>query len=54
MVCFGLASTAGCDVATRYFDGGRDTVRRASVAFALQWLIDYTATVKAGERRSEL
>lgn len=54
MVCFGLASTDCCDAATRYFDGDREAVRRASVAFALQWLIDYTATVQAGERRSEL
>lgn len=53
-VCFALADALnGCKVATRQFDGDRDGVRRASVAFALQWLIDHALSAGAGKRRSD-
>lgn len=53
-VCFALANAFdGCKVTTRRFDGDRDGVRRASVAFALQWVIDQSISAGAGKRRSD-
>lgn len=53
-VCFALADALdGCKVTTRHFDGDRDGVRRASVAFAVQWLIDHVSSAGAGKRRSD-
>lgn len=53
-VCFALADALdGCKVTTRRFDGDRDEVRRASVAFAMQWLIDHVLAAGVGKRRSD-
>lgn len=53
-VCLALADASeGCKVTTRQFDGDRDGVRRASVAFALQWLIDHVMSAEAGKRRPD-
>lgn len=39
-VCFAWASTSGVVTARRHFSGGREAVRRQSVALALERLID--------------
>jgi len=52
MVCFGLASEAGEQAWTQYFDGGRDQVRRASVAWGLQCLLDQVPSTTNGSGSS--